>query len=42
MLCVEYSIYAVLRITSCSEHGEIERDELTSSFQVMGEWKTRK
>jgi len=28
--CMQYAVYAVLGVNSCSRHGEIESDDLTS------------
>ena len=39
--CTLYSIYAVLGINSSSWHREIERDDLTSCFEVMVQLRTR-
>ena len=40
--CMLYSVYTVLGVNSRSWHGEIERDDLTSSSLVMVELRTRK
>ena len=41
--CMLHSVYAVLRVTSWSWHGEIERDDLTFCSEMMVElWMTKK
>ena len=39
--CMLYSVYAVLGVTSCSWHGEIESDHLTSCSLVMVELRLK-